>query len=42
MVRARARAFRYLKMLDTGVRATLVDLARAEGVARPTRGGFCG
>jgi hypothetical protein len=32
MVKALARAFRWRKMLDTGVHATLVDLARAKGV----------
>jgi hypothetical protein len=30
MVKALARAFRWRKMLDTGVHATLVDLARAK------------
>jgi len=33
MVKALARAFRWRKMLDTGVYATLDDLARAKGVA---------
>ena len=33
MVKALARAFRWRKMLDTGVHATLEDLARAKGVA---------
>jgi hypothetical protein len=33
MVKALARAFRWRKMLDTGVYATLEDLARAKGVA---------
>ena len=33
MVKALARAFRWRKMLDTGVHATLDDLARAKGVA---------
>jgi hypothetical protein len=32
MVKARARAFRWRKLLDTGVHATLEDLARAKGV----------
>jgi hypothetical protein len=32
MVKALARAFRWRKMLDTGVHATLEDLARATGV----------
>ena len=32
-VKALARAFRWRKMLDTGVHATLEDLARAKGVA---------
>ena len=32
MVKALARAFRWRKMLDTGVHATLEDLARAKGV----------
>jgi hypothetical protein len=34
MVKALARAFRWRKMLDEGVHATLEDLARAKGVAR--------
>ena len=33
MVKALARAIRWRKMLDTGVHATLEDLARAKGVA---------
>jgi hypothetical protein len=33
MVKALARAFRWRKQLDTGVHATLEDLARAKGVA---------
>ena len=33
MVKALARAFRWRKMLDTGVHATLEDLARAKCVA---------
>jgi hypothetical protein len=32
MVKAVARAFRWRKMLDTSVHATLEDLARAKGV----------
>jgi hypothetical protein len=32
MVKALARAFRWRTMLDTGVHATLEDLARAKGV----------
>jgi hypothetical protein len=32
MVKVLARAFRWRKMLDTGVHATLGDLARAKGV----------
>ena len=32
MVKAPARAFRWREMLDTGVHATLEDLARAKGV----------
>ena len=32
MVKAPARAFRWRKMLDAGVHATLEDLARAKGV----------
>ena len=32
MVKALARAFRWRKMLDTGVHATLEDLAAAKGV----------
>ena len=32
MVKALAGAFRWWKMLDTGVHATLEDLARAKGV----------
>ena len=42
MVKALARAFRWRKMLDTGVYGTLEDLARAKGVTRPTSAGFCG
>jgi hypothetical protein len=33
MVKALARAFRWRKMLDTGVYATLEELARAKGVS---------
>jgi hypothetical protein len=33
MVKALARAFRWRRMLDTGVHATIEDLARAKGVA---------
>ena len=33
MVKALARAFRWRQMLDTGVHATLEDLAKAKGVA---------
>jgi hypothetical protein len=33
MVKALARAFRWRKILDTGVHSTLEDLARAKGVA---------
>ena len=33
MAKALARAFRWRKMLDTGVHSTLEDLARAKGVA---------
>jgi hypothetical protein len=33
MVKALARAFRWRKMLDSGVHGTLEDLARARGVA---------
>ena len=33
MVKALARAFRWRKMLDTGVHATLKDVAQAKGVA---------
>ena len=33
MVKALARAFRWRKMLDTGVHATLEEVARAKGVA---------
>ena len=32
MIKALARAFRWRKMLDEGVHATLEDLARAKGV----------
>ncbi len=32
IIKALARAFRWLKMLDTGVHATLEELARAKGV----------
>ena len=34
MVKALARAFRWRKMLDTGVHATLEDLARCKGVGK--------
>ena len=33
MVKAVARAFRWRKMLDTGVYVTLEDLAKAKGIA---------
>jgi hypothetical protein len=33
MVKALAPAFRWRKMLDTGMHATLADLARAKGFA---------
>jgi hypothetical protein len=33
MVKARARAFRWRKMLDTGVHATIEDLAKAKRLA---------
>ncbi len=33
MVKALARAFRWRRMLDTGVHATIEDLAQAKGVA---------
>ena len=33
MVKALARAFRWQRMLDEGVHATLEDLARAKGLA---------
>ena len=36
MVKALARAFRWRKMLDTGVHATLEDLARAGAPPLPT------
>ena len=42
MVKALARAFRWRKMLDAGVHATIEDLARAKGVGPPTSAGFCG
>ena len=34
MVKALARAFRWRKMLDTGVHATLENLAKAKGIAK--------
>jgi hypothetical protein len=34
MVKALARAFRWRKMLDEGVHATLKDLAKSEGIAK--------
>jgi hypothetical protein len=34
MVKALARAFRWRKMLDTGVHATLEDLAKAKGIGK--------
>jgi hypothetical protein len=36
MVKALARAFRWRKMLDTGVHATIEDLAKAKRIARLT------
>ena len=42
MVKALARAFRWRKMLDTGVHATLEDLARAKGVNATYVSVFCG
>jgi hypothetical protein len=33
MVKALARAFRWRKLLDNGVHATLEDLARTKGVS---------
>ena len=42
MVKALARAFRWRKMLDTGVYGTLEDLARAKGVAPSYVGRSCG
>src|SRR3954454_6760326 len=40
MVKALARAFRWRKMLDTGVHATLVDLARAKRLPPSYVGGI--
>ena len=34
MVKALARAFRWRKMLDAGVHATIEDLARSKGIAK--------
>jgi hypothetical protein len=34
MVKALARAFRWRKMLDTGVQATIEDLAKAKGIGK--------
>jgi hypothetical protein len=34
MVKALARAFRWRKMLDTGVHATIEDLAKAKGIGK--------
>ena len=34
MVKALARAFRWRKMLDTGVHATLEDLAKSKGIGK--------
>ena len=34
MVKALARAFRWRKMLDEGVHATIEDLARSKGIAK--------
>ena len=42
MVKALARAFRWREMLDTGVHATLEDLARAKGVAPSYVSRICG
>ena len=42
MVKALARAFRWRKMLDTGVHATMDDLARARASTRPMSAESCG
>ena len=42
MVKALARAFRWRKMLDNGVHATLDDLARAKEVAPSYVSRICG
>ena len=34
MVKALSRAFRWRKMLDTGVHATTEDLAKSKGIAK--------
>ena len=34
MVKALARAFRWRKILDTGVHATIEDLAKAKGIGK--------
>jgi hypothetical protein len=42
LVKALARAFRWRKMLDTGVHATLEGLARAKASRRHMSAEFCG
>ena len=42
MVKALARAFRWRKMLHTGVYATLEDLAKAKASRRPMSAESCG
>ena len=43
MVKALARAFRWRRMLDTGVHATLEDLSEGQrSSCRRTSAGFCG
>ena len=42
MVKALARAFRWRKMLDAGVHATIEDLARAKGVHATYVSRVCG
>jgi hypothetical protein len=42
VVKALARAFRWRKLLDEGVHATIEDLAKSKESGRPTSAGFCG
>ena len=41
-LKALARAHRWRRMLETGVHATIGEIAAAERINRPTLAGFCG